>query len=116
MLDIKWELILYTFRDNPSKSCVIEPPSYLYVTEILFLRLYPLFNKKYGVLEYFPCKGVSRFLERGIFFFRSGGGLYIFQVCGSKLVSLRVAAMLACDALLVLKCTKSTLCNTTYIL
>jgi hypothetical protein len=46
MLDIKWELILYTFRGNPSKSCVIEPPSYLYVTEILFLGLYPLFSKK----------------------------------------------------------------------
>lgn len=68
MLDIKWELILYTFRDNLPKSCVIEPPSYLYVTEILFLDLCPLFNKKYGVLEYFPCKGVSRFLEEGFFF------------------------------------------------
>jgi len=46
MLDIKWELILYTFRGNPSKSCAIEPPSYFYVTEILFLDLYPLFSKK----------------------------------------------------------------------
>jgi len=70
MLDIKWELILHTFCDNLSKSCVIEPPSYLYVTEILFLGLYPLFNKKYGVLGRFPYKGVSRFLERGIFSFR----------------------------------------------
>jgi len=67
MLDIKWELILYTFRDNLSKSCVIKPPSYLYVTEISFLVLYPLFNKKYGVLEHFPYKGVSRFLERDFF-------------------------------------------------
>jgi hypothetical protein len=24
MVVIKWELTLYTFRDNPSKSCVIE--------------------------------------------------------------------------------------------
>jgi len=70
MLDVKWELILYTFRDNLSKSCVIEPPSYIYVTEILFVVLYPLFNTKYGVLEHFPYKGVSRFLERGIFSFR----------------------------------------------
>jgi hypothetical protein len=54
MLDKKWELILYTFLDNPSKSCAIEHPSYIHVTEILFFGLYPLFSKKYGVLEYFP--------------------------------------------------------------
>jgi hypothetical protein len=73
MLDKKRGLILYTFRDNPSKSCVIEPPSYIYVTKILFSDLYPLFNKKYGVLEYFSYKGASRFLKKGIFFFQVVG-------------------------------------------